>query len=450
MSDRSRDSAAGEERAPIDKLTVVDSRTSLSYDIPIINNAVKATDFRRISAQEPTASPLERGAAGLKILDPGFQNTAVAESSITYIDGVKGTIQYRNYMLDELIEKHDFDDVSFLLVWNHLPSREKKLDYRTKLAGRMNPPQSVADTVKCFPRNAPYHLIFVAGLTAWAATNPTTIPIYMGKELYLGKMDAVDEGVLRTMAASIGLTALIYCHYEGREISPSDPNASLAENILLMMGVVDQTTKLPDPKMVRILNSLWIVYGDHEMTNSTAASLHVGSGLADPMSCVSAAACSLSGPLHGGAIDLAYKAFERIGKKENVPQAIEDVKAKKFRLSGYGHRIYKTVDPRVKHLKKALEELSGNIAGNSHLSVALEIDRIASQDPYFSSRNLNTNADLYGCFVFSAMGFKPEIVTALMLGGRVSGVLAHWREQMGKPTTLWRPLQIFTGERAKL
>ncbi|KAJ5647725.1 hypothetical protein N7490_004097 [Penicillium lividum] len=403
MSDLIMNSATCCETQLADKLTVTDSRTSISYEIPIVNNAVKATDFRGISAIGSAASPLDRYAAGLKIIDPGYQNTAVAHSSITYIDGVKGTIQYRGYMLDELLEKHDFEDVSFLLVWGHLPSREEKLKFRANLSARANPPQSVIDTIKSFPRNTPYHLMFVAGLSAWAATDPTMIPIYMGKELYLGKMHAVDEGVIRTIAASISVIALIYCHYQEKQISPSDPDASLAENILLMMGLVDEKSKRPDPKMVRILNSLWIVYADHEMTNSTAASLHVGSGLADPFSCVSAAACALSGPLHGGAIDLAYKTFERIGSKENVPQAITDVKAHKFRLSGYGHRIYKTVDPRVKHLKNALDELSDNINSNAHLSVALEIDRIASQDLYFISRNLNTNADLYGCFVFSAM-----------------------------------------------
>ncbi|PWY82045.1 citrate synthase [Aspergillus heteromorphus CBS 117.55] len=441
MSDLIQVSTAKGERKAVDRLIVIDSRTLVSYDIPITNNAVKATDFRKISAHGLTGNSLERYATGLRIMEPGFQNTAVAESSITHIDGVKGIIHYRGYTLDQLIENHDFEDVSFLLVWGHLPSIQEKLDYRTKLAARLNPPQSVVDTIKCFPRITPYHLMFVAGLTAWAATDPTMIPIHMGAELYLGKMDAVDKGVLQTMAASISVIALIYCHYQGKQIRPSDAHASLAENILLMMGIVDQTTNRPDPKMVRILNSLWTVYADHEMTNSTAASLHVGSGLADPMSCVSAAVCSGSGPLHGGAIDLAYKTFERIGSKDNVPRAIEDVKAGKFRLSGYGHRIYKTVDPRVKHLKKALNELSGNIDANQHLSVALEIDRIAAQDDYFTSRNLHTNADL---------GFKPEIITALMTAGRVSGILAHWREQMEKPATLWRPLQIFTRDRSKL
>ncbi|KAF7550217.1 hypothetical protein G7Z17_g5839 [Cylindrodendrum hubeiense] len=436
---------------PKDTLSVTDNRTSRSYEIPIVSNTVKATDFKWISSANEFIgkNAIDRHTNGLKIMDPGFQNTAVAESDITYIrDGVKGTIQYRDYSLDELVEGHDFEDVSHLLIWGRLPSPQEKLDYRLKLATKADPPQCVIDTIKCFPRETPYHLLLVAGLSAWGATDPTSIPIYMGKELYLGKMDAVDEGVRRTIGASMTVIALINCHYRGVAFTPPDATAPMAENILIMMGIIDPITGQPDPKMVRILNALWIVYADHEMTNSTAASMLVGSGLADPMTCVNAAACALSGPLHGGAIDLAYKMFARIGSKENVPQAIQDVKESKFRLFGYGHRIYKTVDPRVKHLKKALEELWENADADPHVSVAMEIERLASQDDYFRSRNLNVNADLYGCFVFSSMGFQPDIITALMLAARVSGILAHWREQMGKPATLWRPLQIFT--RAKL
>lgn len=243
----------------------------------------------------------------------------------------------------------------------------------------------------------------MAGMSAWAACDPTNIPIHIGREIYLGKMDAVDEGVLRTLAAAVTVTALIYCHQHGQDLTPPNPNASIVENILLMMGFVDETTKRPDPKIIRILNSLWIVYADHEMTNSTAAGLHVGSTLADPMTLCTASVCAGSGPLHAGAIDLAYKMFERIGTKDNIGQVIADVKAKKYRLFGYGHRIYKTVDPRVKHLQGMLHELSANVEGNPYLSVAMEIDRIASADSYFTSRNLKVNADLYGCFVFSAM-----------------------------------------------
>lgn len=155
-------------------------------------------------------------------------------------------------------------------------------------------------------------------MSAWAATDPTHIPIHMGKELYLGKMDAVDEGVLRTLAASVTVTALIHCHQRKRDFTPPDPNASIVENILIMMGEVDQATKRPPLKMVRTLNKLWIVYADHEMTNSTAAAMHVGSTIADQMTSCLADACSSSGPLHADAIDIAYKMLERIGSKENV------------------------------------------------------------------------------------------------------------------------------------
>ncbi|CAK7216527.1 hypothetical protein SCUCBS95973_002831 [Sporothrix curviconia] len=413
-----------------ESLTVVDNRTGQSHEIPITNNAVRATDFKRISIDN-AAKPFQ---SGLKILDPGYQNTAVAESSITYIDGIKGTIQYRSHSLDQLVELHDFEDVSFLLIWGHLPSPDEKANYRRSLAAHMQPPQSVIDTISGFPRNTPYHLLLTAGLSAWAATNPSAIPLYAGKELFLGKLDVVDKAICETIAASVSIIALVYCHYAYVPFHPLDAamaaSTPMAENMLCMMGRVDPATNRPDAGIVRILNKLWIVYADHEMTNSTAASMHVGSGLADPFSCVSAAALSLSGPLHGGAIDLAYKMFARIGSRDNVPAALDEVKAGKYRLFGYGHRIYKTVDPRVKHLKAALKELWATAESDPHVSVAMEIERLAAQDDYFRARNLNVNADLYGCFVFSAMGFQPEIITALMLAARINGILAHWREQM--------------------
>ncbi|RAH76535.1 citrate synthase [Aspergillus japonicus CBS 114.51] len=429
------------------ELTVVDSRTSKSYTIPITDNTVNAIDFRHISTLGLTASPLERYEHGMRIQDPGFRNTIVCESSITYIDGLKGKIQYRDRTLDELMEHNDFEDVAFLLIWGQLPSAAAKESFRLKLAARANPPAGVEETIRSFPRDAPYHLPIIAGLSAWAAANPSTIPIFAGKELYLGKPEAVDEGVLTAFAAIVTVTALTYCHQRDRKFTRPDPNASVVENILRMMGAgIDETTGRPLDKMVRILNKLWIIYADHEMTNSTAAAMHVGSTLADPLATLIAGASAGSGPLHAGAIDLAYKNFQRIGTKANVPQVIEDVKAKKYRLFGYGHRIYKAIDPRVKHLRKMLGELQVDEHTTPELAVAMEIDRIAATDPYFTSRNLNVNADLYGCFVFSAMGFESDIITALMLSARAIGGMAHWREMMGKPANIWRPLQRFTGE----
>lgn len=170
-----------------------------------------------------------------------------------------------------------------------------------------------------------------------------------------------------------------------------------------MMGFVEEDSQLPSPKVIDCLERLWVLYLDHEMTNSTTAFLHVASTLADPISCCTAYVASGNGPLHAGAVDLAYKNLQRLGTPDGVPTLIADVKAKKYRLFGYGHRIYKTVDPRTKFIRAMLDELSERENDNPLLAVALEIDRTASKDEYFTSRNLKANADLYGCFVYTAL-----------------------------------------------
>lgn len=221
--------------------------------------------------------------------------------------------------------------------------------------------------------------------------------------MYQGNMKVIDEGVLRTLSTMAVVVALMYCHQRGHSFTPADPSKPFIENVLLMMGFVEKQTGLPSPKAVETLDRLWILYLDHEMTNSTAALLHVASTLADPISCCIGLVASANGPLHGGAIDLAYKKFQSLGTADNVPSLIEDVKAKKCRLFGYGHRIYKTVDPRAKYIRKMLDELADDSKENALLGIAMEIDRIASTDKYFTSRNLKANADLYGCFVYTAL-----------------------------------------------
>lgn len=159
---------------------------------------------------------------------------------------------------------------------------------------------------------------------------------------------------------------------------------------------------------------------------------------------------STYGPLHGGAIDIAYKAFEDLKCPENVPTLIADVKAKKQRLFGYGHRIYKTVDPRTKFIQSLIDNYREDVKSNLLLQVAMEIDRVVKEDPYFTSRKLKANVDLYGCFLYTALGFETDIIIAMTSLSRAPGVLAHWRESMlEKPALLWRPQQIFTGKLAE-
>lgn len=228
-----------------------------------------------------------------------------------------------------------------------------------------------------------------------------------GEPQYLGKQQAVDEAVIRTLAIFATAIALVYCHKRGRKFQQPHPEGSFIGNVLLMMGIVEPNRQMqppqPNRKIEECFQRLWILYADHEMTNSTAAFLHAASTLTDPLSCCLTGIVSAYGPLHGGAIDLAYQGFEKVGTPANVPTLITAVKAKKQRLFGYGHRIYKVVDPRTKFIRQLMDEHQDKLQANPLLQVALEIDRVASEDPYFTSRNLKANADLYGCFLYTAL-----------------------------------------------
>lgn len=192
----------------------------------------------------------------------------------------------------------------------------------------------------------------IAGLAAWAGSDPTAIPAYMGKNIYQGNLTMVDKQIVRVLSALGTVIALAYCQFTKRAFTPADPDRSFIQNMLIMMGRVEEHTGQPDPTHVDCLERLWVLYADHELTSSTAAYLHVASTLADPFTSSIAAITAAYGPLHGGAIETAFKTIQNLGKPENVPQLIEDVKAKKFRLFGYGHRIYRTVDPRSVYIKE--------------------------------------------------------------------------------------------------
>ncbi|KAH6658759.1 citrate synthase [Truncatella angustata] len=429
-----------------EKLLITDLRTFRVYSIPIKHNAVQATEFRKISPLGITASYWEHAAKGLVILDPGFKNTAVKESHITYIDGNRGILQYRQHPIGHLFAHHDYEDVVHLLVWGHLPTIEVKMKFRSQVAKFMVPDHSVLSVVQSFNPDTPAYLVIAAGLSAWVASHPNTIPVYRGDSIYQKDANAVNDGVGRAIAAFTTVVALTYCHQQGRPFDfKVDPALSSIENLLVMIGRVDHCG-LPEKQTALVLNKIWILFADHEMTNSTAAFLNATSCLSDPMSALVAAVASANGPLHAGAIDLAYKGFEKMGNVSGVGRHMDDVRAKKCRLMGVGHRVYRTADPRISYLRSIMGDLEATTSQNRLLEVALEIDRIVATDSYFTSRALSINADLYSSFVYAALGFDQNIFTAFSMTARCAGLLAHWREGIGGQPCLWRPRQIFTGE----
>ena len=251
--------------------------------------------------------------------------------------------------------------------------------------------------------DSPPFSMILAGLAAFNAVEPQHNPTVMSDPaMYQGSSSSVEDGIIRTIASMAVCVTLAYCRRRGREWTLPDPNASFVSNVMRMMGFGRHVSNELRSEVVKTLERIWVLYCDHELTNSTAAFLHAASALADPISCCSALIASGYGPLHAGAIELAYKNFERLDIPEKVPAMIADVKARKYRLFGYGHRIYKTTDPRAKYIKDILDRLAHR-RSSPLLQVALEIDRIASEDQYFVSRNLKANADLYGCFAYTAL-----------------------------------------------
>ncbi|KAI0009462.1 putative citrate synthase [Xylariaceae sp. FL0662B] len=422
-------------------LQVVDSRTGKSYKIPIEGDYIRAADIGRISIPANKADNGGRGgiqiSRPLHILDNGFQHTACMESSITHIDGQLGTIRYRDFPIEGLFHEYGYEDVMHLIIWGHLPSQQQKEHVREAMGKAMSPPKSVMDVISSFPRDAETFPMIIAGMSAFAASDTVICATrHQQASMFHGHLDTADEALVRTIAYLATTIALIHCHKNHKEFVPPESNRSLLGNLLRMMGITD-------PKVEACLNKLWILYADHEMTNSTAAVLHAGSTLTDPTSAVISGIISGYGPLHGGAIDLAYEAFRQIGTPERVPGFIERIKAKNGRLFGYGHRIYKTRDPRVSLIEELLEEHREAVDANPLLRVAMAIDKFASQDSYFIERGLKANADLMGCFLYTAIGFDTDMIIAITILSRTPGALAHWRESLTQPVKLWRPQQKY-------
>lgn len=249
--------------------------------------------------------------------------------------------------------------------------------------------------------------MITAGLAAIQASQKNDIPAHMGKNLYLKNPKLVDKQIVKVMADLAVVSAAAYCHHEGRPFQEPDPKYSYIENLLHMMGFIDVNTGAPIAHHVSCLERLWTLVADHEMTCSTAAFLQTASSLPDPFSCLISANNAGYGILHGGAIEVAYKNIADVGSVDNVREKIESVKSGKERLFGYGHRIYKVVDPRSIFIREILDELGEEARADPLLKVAFEIDRIASTDEFFTSRKLKPNADLFASFAYKAMSVFP-------------------------------------------
>ncbi|KAE8384367.1 citrate synthase [Aspergillus alliaceus] len=423
-------------------LHIVDSRTKRKYEVQIERNAVSAIDFKKIKAPGAGTDRADHVAGGLRVHDPGLQNTTVVESAISFSDHERDLLFFRGYTLAQLWES-DFEDMLYLLVWGTYPTAQQKKELSGKLTEQMLVvPQEVQRTIQALPSTTSPLPLILAGLSAYLACFPETIPASAHAHLYQGNSLNSDYAVIRAVAAYAVTFGLVNSHRKGIRFQLPSPENTYCENLFTMAGMVDRVSGRPDPVKLSCFRRFAMLNADHGMALTAFSTIVTASSLADPISCLISAVAAAYGPLHFGATESAQRALLEIGRPDRVPDFIEEVRNGHRKLFGYGHRSYKGPDPRVRPIQSILKDL--NPSSNGLLKIAERIEQEATTDDYFRRRKLYPNADFYGNFVFTELGFEPDMIPAAMLTQRIMGIMAHWREYMLTRGKLFRPSHIYT------
>ncbi|MHB2029736.1 MAG: citrate synthase [Acidimicrobiales bacterium] len=406
-------------------ITVTDNRTGESREIPIKDGGVAASEFSKLLP-------------GIWFYDPGFMTTAMAESSITYIDGDEGILRYRGYPIEQLAEKSTYVEVAYLLLHGELPNAEqfaaweKEITYHTYIHENVR---------KRFLEGFNYDAHPMGMLVSAVAALST----YYKDAKVLDDPEVLNKQIVRLIAKMPTLAAAAHRFSVGMPFVYPDNSLSYAQNFLSMMWKVAEPRYEPDPILAHALDVLFILHADHEQNCGTTAMRVVGSSHADPYSATAAAAAALYGPRHGGANEAVLNMLRRIGSIENVPAFVETVKEGKTLLDGFGHRVYKNFDPRATIIKKTADDVFKVTGKNPLLDIALKLEEVALADDYFISRRLYPNVDFYSGLIYQAMGFPVEMFTVLFAIPRTSGWLAHYQELLAQDAKIARPRQLYVG-----
>ncbi|MFI5690405.1 citrate synthase [Kribbella sp. NPDC051586] len=413
-------------------LTVRDNRTGKDFDLAITDGTIRAADLKQISASD--------GDGGLATYDPGFVNTASCRSSVTFIDGDKGILEYRGYPIEQLAEQSNYLEVAYLLVNGKLPN---KAEYEA-WAHDVTYHTFVHENLKTFMQGFRYDAHPMGMLLASVGGLSTFYP--ESRNIFDEESRALQ--IRRLIAKMPTLGAFAFRHAQGKPYVYPDNELSYTANFLSMLFKMSEPKYAADDRLVRALEILFILHADHEQNASTNAVRAIGSTQVDPYTAVAGGIGALYGPLHGGANEAVLKMLRRIGSVDHVPSFIEGVKNGEERLMGFGHRVYKNYDPRAKIIKKAADDVFEVTGINPLLKIAVELEKIALEDEYFVSRKLYPNVDFYSGLIYEALQFPPEMFTVLFAIPRTSGWLAQWLEMLGDgDQKIARPKQIYTGER---
>ena len=415
-------------------LSVTDNRTGKTYEVPIQDGTVRAMDFRKIKTSEDDF--------GLMLYDPAFTNTASCRSSITYIDGDRGILEYRGYPIEQLAQHCSFLEVAYLILFGELPTNSELDDWVYEITHHT----MLHENTKKFMEGFRYDAHPMSMLTSTVAALSAVYP----EATHVGDPANRLLQVKRLIAKMPSIAAMSYRHNLGFPYVYPDNELSYTENFMNMLWKMVEPKYAANPVLARALEVLFILHADHEQNCSSSVMRAAGSSRSSPYLCVASAASALSGPLHGGANEEVIRMLDEIDSSADIPAYIESVKSGKRKLMGFGHRVYKSFDPRAKLIKEIAHSVFGVTGSNPKLDIALQLEQIALQDEYFVSRKLYPNVDFYSGLIYQAIGFKPEMFTILFAIPRTVGWLAQWQEMVSDPEQkISRPRQIYTGARRR-
>ncbi len=422
---------APDEYAPslaADTLTIVDNRTGREYTVPIVDGAIRATDLRQISVE---------GADGLLSFDPAYLNTASCRSAITYIDGDAGILRYRGYPIEEVAAAASFLETSYLLLEGELPTAAQLQRFEEDVRSHTYVHTNVTKFLEGFRYDAHPMGMLLGAVGALSTFYPDAKSIADAESRSLQRV--------RLLAKLPTIAAYIFRHSRGLPYVLPRNDLGYIGNFVNMTFSIGGRHEA-NPVLQRALEILLILHADHEQNCSTSAVRGVGSSHVDPFSAVSAGIAALYGPLHGGANEAVLRMLDVIGDTTNVPAFVEQVKEGKGRLMGFGHRVYKSYDPRATLIKQVADQVFAETGLNPKLEIALELERIALEDEYFVQRKLYPNVDFYSGLIYQAMGYSTDYFTVLFALGRLPGWIAQWEEMLTDPEQkIARPRQIYTG-----
>jgi len=403
---------------------------------------------------KPVEVPLLKGTAGPDVLDirrlygdadvftydPGFTSTASCESKITFIDGDKGILLHRGYPIDQLAEKSSFLEVCYLLLHGELPNAaafaefEHNITYHTMLHDQFD------RFFQGFRRDAHPMAIMVGAVGALSAFYHDSTNVDDPEQRMIASH--------RMIAKMPTIAARAFKYHRGQPFVHPRNELSYAENFLRMCFSVPAEDWKPNPVLTRAMDRIFILHADHEQNASTSTVRTAGSSGANPFACIAAGIACLWGPAHGGANEEALRMLMEIGTVDRIPEYVQGVKDRRYRLMGFGHRVYKNYDPRAKVMQKTCHEVLEAVgdADDPLLKVAMELEKIALSDEYFIERKLYPNVDFYSGITLRALGFPPEMFTVLFAVARTVGWIAQWREMIEDPAQkISRPRQLYTG-----